>query len=97
MQRVVSDLTGLEERCIRVLSLHASLVGNRVAGVSRRLAAVATVFLPVSFVASYFGQNFDVLTGKIESGWLPFLTLGVALYVLLVVASVLWLRRRGWH
>ncbi len=97
LQRVVSDLTALEERCVTVLGLHASLVGNRVAGVSRRLAAVATVFLPVSFLAGYFGQNFNVLTSKIETGWLAFLTLGVALYAVVVVAAVLWLRRRGWH
>jgi len=34
--------------------------------VSRRLAAVATIFLPISFLAGFWGQNFNVLTGSIE-------------------------------
>ena len=33
---------------------------------SRRLADVATIFLPISFLAGFWGQKFDVLTGSIE-------------------------------
>jgi magnesium transporter len=40
--------------------------------VSRRLAAVATIFLPISFLAGFWGQNFTVLTGTIEKGWPTF-------------------------
>jgi magnesium transporter len=36
--------------------------------VSRRLADVATIFLPISFLVGFWGQNFNVLTGSIEEG-----------------------------
>jgi magnesium transporter len=49
--RVVADRTAIEEPCITLLGLQASLSGNHLAGVSRRLAAVATIFLPISFLA----------------------------------------------
>ena len=68
LQQVVADLTAIEERCAALLVLHASLASKHVAVVSRRLADVATIFLPISFLAGFWGQNFDVLTGSIEKG-----------------------------
>ena len=67
LKRVVADLGAVEERCITLLTLHASLAGNHLAAVSRRLAAVATIFLPISFLAGFWGQNFNVLTTSMES------------------------------
>ena len=96
LQRVVADLTAIEERCITLLGLHTSLAGNHQAIVSRRLAAVATIFLPISFLAGFWGENFNVLTSTLEKGWPTFLILGVGLSVACVVVTVLTLRRRGW-
>jgi magnesium transporter len=96
-QRVVADLTAIEERCITLLGLHASLAGNHLAVVSRRLAAVATIFLPISFFAGLWGENFNVLTGTVEKGWPAFLILGVGLSVACVAVTVFTLSRRGWN
>jgi magnesium transporter len=51
LQQVVADFSGIEERCSGLLGLHASLASKHLAVVSRRLAAVATIFLPISFLA----------------------------------------------
>jgi magnesium transporter len=76
----------------------ACLAGEQASGVvSRRLAAVATIFLPISFLAGFWGQNFDVLTGSIERGWPAFLVLGVGLSAACVMATVVMLRRRNWN
>jgi magnesium transporter len=64
--------------------------------VSRRLAAVATIFLPISFLAGFFGQNFSALIGSIE-GWPAFLILGLGLSVAFVAVTVFVLNRRGWN
>ena len=64
--------------------------------VSRRLADVATIFLPISFLAGFWGQNFDVLTGRIEKGWPAFLILGVGLSAACVLVIVFMLNRRSW-
>jgi magnesium transporter len=65
--------------------------------VSRRLAAVATIFLPISFLVGFWGQNFNVLTGSIEKGWPAFLVLGVGLSVACVAVTVVMLSRRSWN
>ena len=96
LQQVVADFTTIEERCTALLGLHAALASKHVASVSRRLAA-ATIFLPISFLAGFWGQNFNVLTGRIEQGWPAFLVLGVGLNVARVVVIVVMLSRRSWN
>ena len=96
LQQVVADFTAIEERCAALLVLHASLASKHLAVVSRRLADVATIFLPISFLAGFWGQNFNVLTGSIEKGWPAFLVLGVGLSVACVAVIVFMLSRRGW-
>jgi magnesium transporter len=96
LQQVVADLTAIEERGAALQVLHASLASKHTAVVSRRLADVATIFLPISFLAGFWGQNFDVLTGSIEKGWPAFLILGVGLSVACVLVIVVMLSRRGW-
>lgn len=44
----MADLTAIEDRCSGLLTLHASLASKHLAVVSRRLATVATIFLPIS-------------------------------------------------
>jgi len=97
LQQAVAGLTAIEERCSALLVLHASLASKHLAVVSRRLAAVATIFLPISFLAGFWGQNFNVLTGTIEKGWTAFLILGVGLNVACVVVTVFLLSRRRWN
>jgi magnesium transporter len=97
LQQVVADFTAIEERCIALLGLHAALASKHVASVSRRLAAVATIFLPISFLAGFWGENFNVLTGRVEQGWPAFLVLGVGLNVACVVVIVVLLSRRSWN
>ena len=96
LQQIVADFTAIEERCAALQVLHASLASKHLAVVSRRLADVATIFLPISFLAGFWGQNFDVLTGSIEKGWPAFLVLGVGLSVACVVVIVFTLGRRSW-
>jgi magnesium transporter len=96
LQQIVADFTAIEERGAALLVLHASLASKHLGVVSRRLADVATIFLPISFLAGFWGQNFGVLTGSIEKGWPAFLVLGVGLSVACVAVIVFMLSRRSW-
>ena len=93
----MADFAAIEERCVALLGLHAALASKHLATVSRRLAAVATIFLPISFLAGFWGQNFNVLTGSIEKGWPEFLVLGVGLSAACVAVTVVMPRRRSWN
>lgn len=49
------------------LDVYLSTVSNRLNEISKQLAIVATVFLPLTFVTGFFGQNFGTLVRHIDS------------------------------
>ena len=97
LQQVVADFTAIEERCVVLLGMHAALVNKHLAVVSRTARNGRHHFLPISFLAGFWGQNFDVLTGTIEQGWPAFLLLSVGLSTACVVVTVILLKRRNWN
>lgn len=60
-----------------------------------RLTLVAAVFLPLTFLTGFFGQNFPWLVEGIGGAWW-FVALGLVLPVVVVAALLLWMGRRGW-
>ncbi|RKG96207.1 magnesium and cobalt transport protein CorA [Corallococcus sp. CA053C] len=49
-----------------VMDGYLSMVANRTNDISKQLTIFATLFLPLSFIVGFFGQNFDELSGN---GW----------------------------
>jgi Mg2+ and Co2+ transporter CorA len=61
---------------------------------SERLSLIATIFLPLTAVSSFFGMNFGWMVDHINSlAW--FVAVGVALPVALLVFLLLVIWRRG--
>jgi magnesium transporter len=73
--------------------IYLSRVSNQLNEVMRRLTIVATIFLPLTFVTGFFGQNFAWLVNHVDS-LTAFLVWGVG-GVLAAVAAMLILFRRG--
>jgi magnesium transporter len=60
----------------------------------RRLTVIATVFLPLTFLTGFFGQNFGWLVEHTDS-LAAFLVLGLGALLVSLLALYLWLRRGG--
>jgi magnesium transporter len=77
------------------LEAYMSMVSNRLNDVMKQLTIIATVFLPLSFLTGFFGQNFAWLLNHIGSPE-AFFGIGLGTEVLAVAALLFMFRRRGW-
>ncbi len=91
LARVHDLLDSYRDEITTVLELHVTMVSNRLNQVIKRLTVIATIGLPLTVVASYFGMNFDFPEYKLPHPHL--FALGVLLASGLVTWFVLKLRR----
>jgi magnesium transporter len=82
-----------------LLDLYHTAVANRTNEIMKILTMIATLFMPLSFLAGVYGMNFDTEAGPFNMPELrmPFGYLGFWLAVLSVgVGLLLYFRRRRW-
>lgn len=77
------------------LDVFLSTVSNRLNVVVKQLTVIATIFLPLTFITGFFGQNFGWLVRNV-TGWPAFLAFGIGLEVAAVVGLLTFFKRRGW-
>jgi magnesium transporter len=77
------------------LDAYMSMVSNRLNDVMKQLTIIATIFLPLSFLTGFFGQNFGWLVTRLGAG-VTFFGVGVGTEVVAVAALLIFFKRRGW-
>jgi magnesium transporter len=75
------------------LDLLNSTLSNRMNAIMERLTVVATIFLPLTVVTGYFGQNFTWMVQRIDT-LAAFLVFGIGVFGVSGLAIWLWVRSR---
>lgn len=93
----ISDLVdSYRDLLTGAMDTHVSTVSNRLNVVMKQLTIIATLFLPLSFLTGFFGQNFAVLVNHFLNQAWTFWVFGVGLEIAAVAGLLIMFRRRGW-
>ncbi len=75
--------------------LYLSTVSNRQNDVMKQLTIIATIFLPLSFITGFFGQNFGYMVRHITGAWF-FWVIGVGSMTATAIGLLIFFHRKGW-
>jgi magnesium transporter len=80
------------------LGTYLSVVNNRMNDIMKTLTVITTLFMPISFVAGFFGMNFFQPVARPLAAWtgIPWFAVSVVVMIAMPVSMLLWIRRKGW-
>jgi magnesium transporter len=92
--RQYENVDALRDLLTGAMDVYLSTVSNRLNMTMKTLTVVASLFLPLTFLTGFFGQNFGWLVSRI--GDFPAFAIGVIVMATSVVVQLVFFRRRGW-
>jgi magnesium transporter len=93
--RIADQIDSYRDLLIGSRDAYLSVASNRLNEITKQLTVVATIFLPLSFVVGFFGQNFKWMVDNIGSAG-DFWVLGCGSLLVSIVILVFWLRRSSY-
>jgi magnesium transporter len=93
--RVMDQLDSARDLVSSALEIHLSMVANRQNEISKQLAIIATIFLPLTYITGFFGQNFGWMVNGITSTEI-FWTLGVGSQVVGLLLLLGYFKMKRW-
>jgi len=96
LNRVAELVDSYRDLLSGAADLYLSTVANRQGEVNRQLTMIATVFLPLTFLTGFFGQNFSFLTDHLLNTEWEFVVFGLGLLFVSIIVFVIYFRRKRW-
>lgn len=90
---LLDRLESSRERLTSTLEVHLATTSQKTNEVMRGLTVVATVFIPLTFIAGVYGMNFEWMP---ELGWWWAYPVILTLMLLIAIGMLLFMRQRGW-
>jgi magnesium transporter len=91
--QVIDTIESFRDVLSGLSDLYLSTVSNRMNEVMKVLTIIATIFIPLTFIAGIYGMNFEFMP-ELKLQW-AYPTLWVLLIVIFI-SMVLWFKRRKW-
>jgi magnesium transporter len=91
--QIIDVLELYRETCSDLREYYFTTLGNRTNEIMRVLTIIATIFMPISFIAGVYGMNFDTIPELHWAFGYPFV---VGMMALVAGIQLLFFWRRGW-
>jgi magnesium transporter len=93
--RMVDQIDAQRDLINSALDVHLSLQSHRQGEIAKQLTIIATIFLPLTFITGFFGQNFDFLVKTIAPEPI-FWWFGVGSEIFALIALLVYFRYKRW-
>lgn len=93
--RLTEEVDAGRELTNSAIDAYLSNSSNRLNVTTKQLTVIATIFLPLTFLTGFFGQNFAWMVGEVSS-WEAFVLLAIGLELLTVAGLLVLFRARSW-
>ena len=90
---VIDTVELLRDMLAGAMDIHMTVVSNRMNEIMKVLTVIATVFIPLTFIAGIYGMNFRIMP---ELGWRYGYPSVLALMVAVAVGMWIYFRRQRW-
>ncbi|MCG8448091.1 MAG: magnesium/cobalt transporter CorA [Pirellulales bacterium] len=97
--QVIETLENYREACADLRDFYATEISNRMNEVMKVLTVIATIFIPLSFIAGVYGMNFDPEVSGLnmpELKWRWGYPIALGLMGAVAIGQLLFFRWRGW-
>ena len=93
--RLLDQIDAARDLVNGALDLNLSLVANRQNEVVKQLTIIATIFMPLTFITGFFGQNFAFMVNHIQTPE-SFFWFGIGAQVVALALLVIFFKVRRW-
>jgi len=90
---VYFQLEDISNNFDHLFELHIALNDQRANEVMKVLTVFSTIFLPLNFLASFYGMNFSILPGL--NSWMA-LTFLVVIMITFIIIGIWYFKKKGW-
>ncbi|QKG79253.1 magnesium/cobalt transporter CorA [Tenuifilum thalassicum] len=91
--QVIDIVETLRDMVAGLLDVYLSSVSNRMNEIMKVLTIIATIFIPLTFIAGVYGMNFKYMP---ELNWRFGYPMSVALMLIVGILMVIYFRRKKW-
>lgn len=93
VDHVISTMESQREILSGFMDLYMSTISNRMNNVMKTLTTIATIFIPLTFVAGVYGMNFENMP---ELGWENGYFIALGVMFLLGIGMYIYMRTQKW-
>ena len=97
--QIIDMLENFREACSDLRDYYATEISNRMNDVMKVLTVIATIFIPLSFIAGVYGMNFDPeisAWNMPELKWVVGYPFALCLMAVVAFGQLMFFRWRGW-
>ena len=91
--QVIDTMESFRDLNAGILELHLSTISNRMNSIMKVLTIIATIFIPLTFIAGVYGMNFEYMP---ELKWTWGYPAALAIMSFIGFLMLLFFRRKGW-